>query len=78
MMPVAPFLAHVSSVSTGPIILVSSSWQILMKACSGVIRWTPYSSLLRLELDLLAAGGLADALHEALDHAELDVALEER
>jgi hypothetical protein len=42
------------------------------------MRWTPYSSELGLELDLLAARGLADPVHEALDHAELDVALEQR
>src|SRR5574338_567431 len=46
MMPVGPLpLAHFSSVSTGPIILMSSSWQIAMKACSGVIVLVPYSWL---------------------------------
>jgi hypothetical protein len=44
MMPVAPFLAQRSSVSTGPIILMSSSWQIAMNACSGVIDFAPYSA----------------------------------
>jgi hypothetical protein len=46
MMPVAPFLAQRSSVSTGPIILISSSWQIAMNAWSGVIVRVPYSLLL--------------------------------
>ena len=43
MMPVGPFLAHLMSVSTGPIMAVSSSWQIFTNACSGVISLTPYS-----------------------------------
>ena len=50
MMPVAPFLAQRTLVSTGPIILVSSSWHTLMKACSGVMVLTPYS----LDLALMA------------------------
>src|SRR3569623_2590554 len=45
MNPVGPFLAHFRAVWTGPIILMSSSWQIAMNACSGVIERAPYSWL---------------------------------
>jgi hypothetical protein len=36
MIDVGPFLAQSMVVSTGPISSISSSWQILMKCCSGV------------------------------------------
>ena len=78
MMPVGPFFAHSSSVSTGPIILMSSSWQIAMNACSGVIDLAPYSWLFARSSTCLPRACSLHALEEALDDAELDVAFEQR
>ena len=78
MMPVGPFFAHWSSVSTGPIILISSSWQIAMNACSGVIVLVPYSLLFARSSTCLPRAASLHALEEALDDAELDVAFEQR
>ena len=48
MMPVGPFFAHLARCRPGPSSWSSSSWQIAMNACSGVIDLVPYSLLFAL------------------------------